>query len=109
MTDTIRAALEAAAKRLCICDGDCFETRHGMMHGPCERKMGKTAAAVAAFLRALPRDWRDIMRHETQWRIPAITGWTEDTTRDGPETAAHWHAMRLAAAVEEAAQEAGDA
>jgi hypothetical protein len=54
MTDTIRAALEAAAKRLCICDGECFETRHGMMHGPCERKMGKTAAAVAAFLRALP-------------------------------------------------------
>jgi hypothetical protein len=53
MTDTIRAALEAAAKRLCICDGECFETRHGMMHGPCERKMGKTAAAVAAFLRQM--------------------------------------------------------
>jgi hypothetical protein len=51
---SIRAALEAAAKRLCICDGECFETRHGMMHGPCERRMGKTAAAVAAFLNAPP-------------------------------------------------------
>jgi biopolymer transport protein ExbB/TolQ len=47
----IRAALDAAAMRLCICDGECFETRHGMMHGPCERRTGKTAAAVAAFLR----------------------------------------------------------
>ena len=85
MTDTtIRAAMEAAERE------------------------PTTAGKIAAFLRTLPRDWRDIMRHETQWRIPAITGWTEDTTRDGPETAAHWHAMRLAAAVEQAAKEAGE-
>ena len=49
MDSTMRPALEAAAKRLCICDGECFETRHGMMHGPCERRMGETAAAIAAF------------------------------------------------------------
>ena len=55
---TIRAALEKAAKRLCICDGECFETRHGMMHGPCERRMGKTAAAIAAFNRELARQYR---------------------------------------------------
>lgn len=29
--DPIRAALAAAAKRLCVCDGECFETRHGKM------------------------------------------------------------------------------
>ena len=54
MSDPIKAALEAAGKRLCICDGECFETRHGMMHGLCEQPRQQTAAAVAAFLRALP-------------------------------------------------------
>lgn len=53
-TDPIRAALEAAKKRLCMCDGECFETRHGMMNGPCEADMRGTAAAIAAFLEALP-------------------------------------------------------
>lgn len=53
-SDPIRAALEAAARRLCICDGECFATRHGMMHGPCEQDLPRAAAAVAAFLRALP-------------------------------------------------------
>jgi hypothetical protein len=52
--DAVREALEAAAKRLCICDGECFETRHGMMNGPCEQQRDTTAAAIAAFLRALP-------------------------------------------------------
>ena len=55
MDSTMRPALEAAAKRLCICDGVCFETRHGMMHGPCERRMGETAAAIATFLRHFRR------------------------------------------------------
>ena len=54
MSDPIRDALEAAARRLCICDGECFATRHGMMHGPCEQDLPRAAAAVAAFLRALP-------------------------------------------------------
>ena len=61
----IRAALEAAAKHLCICNSECFETRHGMMHGPCEMPRGKAAAAITAFLRArattaapnLPVEW----------------------------------------------------
>lgn len=53
--DPIRAALEAAAKRLCVCDGECFETRHGMMNGPCEAMIGQAAAAVAAFLRVIAR------------------------------------------------------
>jgi hypothetical protein len=54
MTDqTIRAALEAAAKRLCICDGECFETRHGMMHGPCEKEIDKAVNALASFLFAV--------------------------------------------------------
>lgn len=100
MTPTIRATLEAAERELC----PTGRAACAPLCGHCSRN----AAAVAAFLRALPRDWRAIVRHETQWRVPAITGWTEDTTRDGPETAAHWHAMRLAAAVEAAAKEAGD-
>ena len=44
---TIRAAVEAAARRLCICDGECFETRHGMMHGPCEQDLPSARAAIA--------------------------------------------------------------
>jgi hypothetical protein len=54
MTDPIRAALDKAACAICICEGECFETRHGMMHGPCEKFTGKAADAIAAFLRALP-------------------------------------------------------
>ena len=54
MTDPIRAALDKAACAICICEGECFETRHGMMHGPCEKQIGKAAKAIAAFLRALP-------------------------------------------------------
>ena len=52
--DPVRAALEAAAKQFCICEGECYETRHGMMHGPCEQMVGQAAATIAAFLRALP-------------------------------------------------------
>jgi hypothetical protein len=47
----IKAALRAAAMHNCICYGECFETRHGMMHGPCEAELELTAAAIAAFLR----------------------------------------------------------
>ena len=56
MDDAIKRALEVASKRLCICDGECFETRHGMMHGPCEARLQPAAAAIAAFLEALPED-----------------------------------------------------
>ena len=54
MTDPIRAALDKAACEICICEGECFETRHGMMHGPCEKFTGEAADAIATFLRALP-------------------------------------------------------
>jgi hypothetical protein len=53
MTDPIRAALDKAACAICLCEGECFETRHGMMHGPCEKLTGEAANAIAAFLRAL--------------------------------------------------------
>jgi hypothetical protein len=56
MTDpTIRAALEAAAKRLCICDGECFETRIGDGYGPCEKETYKAVNALASFLYAVNR------------------------------------------------------
>lgn len=54
MTNPIRAALDKAACAICICEGECFETRHGMMHGPCEKQIDKAAKANSAFLRALP-------------------------------------------------------
>jgi hypothetical protein len=54
MSDPIRAALDKAACAICLCEGECFETRHGMMHGPCEKLTGEAANAIAAFLRALP-------------------------------------------------------
>jgi len=54
MSDPIRTALDKAACEMCICEGECFETRHGMMHGPCEKEIGKAAHGNAAFLRALP-------------------------------------------------------
>jgi hypothetical protein len=54
MTDPIRAALDKAACVICLCEGECFETRHGMMHGPCEKQTGEAANAIAAFFRALP-------------------------------------------------------
>ncbi len=57
--DAIKRALEVAKKRLCMCDGECFETRHGMMNGPCEADMHATAAAIAAFLEALPNEMLD--------------------------------------------------
>jgi hypothetical protein len=54
MTNPIRAALDKAACEMCICEGECFETRHGMMHGPCEKQIDKAAKAIAAFNHALP-------------------------------------------------------
>jgi hypothetical protein len=50
----IRAALIKAACAICICDGECLETRHGMAHGPCEKEISRAAKANAAFLRSLP-------------------------------------------------------
>jgi hypothetical protein len=49
MTNPItNAALDKAAEATCICEGECFETRHGMMHGPCEKLTGEAANAIAA-------------------------------------------------------------
>ncbi|MFN7611523.1 MAG: hypothetical protein ACK5QX_11405 [bacterium] len=53
MSDPIRTALDKAACAICLCEGECFETRHGMMHGPCEKQLGKAANTVAAFLYAV--------------------------------------------------------
>jgi hypothetical protein len=50
----MRAALLAAARAWCICEGECYETRHGDMHGPCEAREEETARIIDAFLRALP-------------------------------------------------------
>jgi len=55
----IKDALHAAARTICICDRECFATRHGMMHGPCERNTGAAGVAIAAFLRALPSTTRN--------------------------------------------------
>jgi hypothetical protein len=49
----IKAGLKAAGECLCICDGECFETRHDIMNGPCEQPRQHAAAIVAAFLREL--------------------------------------------------------
>jgi hypothetical protein len=82
---TIKAALEAAAKQFCICDGECFETRHGMMNGPCEAMIGQAATAIAAFLRALPMYFE--VPHDSgstwgaDWRILAAA--VERTAREG--------------------------
>ena len=54
MGEPIRAALEKAACAMCICEGECFETRHGMMNGPCEKQIEKVTAVVNAFIWALP-------------------------------------------------------
>lgn len=97
MTDPIRDALRAACATDAFWDNGASPAAADIMRDRAE--------AIQAFLRALPRDWRQIMVHETARRIPAITGWTEDEPRDGIETSAHWHAMRLAAAVEEAARD----
>ncbi len=91
----IRAALDVAAKCLCICDGECFETQRGMMHGPCERPRhsAAAAAAIAAFL----------------WHI-------RDASEGGAFTIDAGHPVTLgstlelgtlAAAVEQAAREGG--
>jgi hypothetical protein len=56
MNNPIRAALDKAACAICICEGECFETRHGMMHGPCEKQIDKAAKAIAAFHHALHRN-----------------------------------------------------
>ena len=48
MSDAIKAALREAAKAACICDGECYETRHGMMNGPCEAIVTQAAAVDRA-------------------------------------------------------------
>jgi integrase len=96
MSDTIRAALEKAAKRLCICDGECFETRHGMMHGPCERRMGEAGDAITTFLNAppppaqtirlylgevSPQGMRDIYAYH-RWLAAAVEAAAKELTHD---------------------------
>jgi hypothetical protein len=49
----VRAALRAAARAWCVCDGECYETRHGDLHGPCEAREDETKLIINAFLRAL--------------------------------------------------------
>jgi len=48
---TITAALRAAAFAACGCGGMCFKTDGAMF---CEAREDQAAAAIAAFLRALP-------------------------------------------------------
>jgi hypothetical protein len=55
----MKAALLAAARAWCICEGECYETRHGEMHGPCEAREEETARIINAFLRALPAAARE--------------------------------------------------
>ncbi len=88
MTTTIRAALDAAAQAMCreakSCHGDCGDRcawREADVSMP-----ACAAAAVAAFLRALPNGQLSF-------------GITPITTLDG---------QQAAAAVERAAKEAGD-
>jgi hypothetical protein len=51
--DPMRAAVRAAARAWCICEGECYATRHGDLHGPCEAREEETELIIAAFLRAL--------------------------------------------------------
>jgi hydroxylamine reductase (hybrid-cluster protein) len=41
-------AREVVARALCMCDGERFETRHGMMNGPCEQPHNQAAFVLAA-------------------------------------------------------------
>jgi hypothetical protein len=72
MSDAVKAALREAAKALCICDGECFETRHGMMNDPCEAMLTQAAAAVAAFHNGMAAYYRSFgvqpsaMYHDNQ-------------------------------------------
>jgi hypothetical protein len=49
----VQAALRAAARAWCVCEGECYETRHGDLHGPCEAREDETKLIINAFLRAL--------------------------------------------------------
>jgi hypothetical protein len=51
--DRMRAAVRATARAWCICEGECYATRHGDLHGPCEAREEETELIIAAFLRAL--------------------------------------------------------
>jgi hypothetical protein len=62
MSDPIRTALDKAACAICLCEGECFETRHGMMHGPCEKQLGKAANTVAALCRWAGLDPDELVR-----------------------------------------------
>ena len=72
MSNQIREAVEAAARQFCVCDGECFETRHGMMHGPCEQDFTAARRTIAAFLRALPVGLRGVPGAILDGHAPAI-------------------------------------
>lgn len=56
-------AIEAMARAMCICEGECFETRHGMMHGPCEAQPVDATAALTALCSLRP-DVAAVLRGE---------------------------------------------
>jgi hypothetical protein len=96
MSDPIRAALDKAACEICICEGECFETRHGMMHGPCEKFTGEAADVIATFLRALPNTSTAMILSECSGGM---------TSRPGIGQTCSWWAGPLAQAVLAAAKE----
>ena len=78
MSDRIQAALDKAVCAICLCEGECFETRHGMMHGPCEKEIGKAANAVTKFLYAVNSSkWPRAI-----WLADAVLAAAKDQTND---------------------------
>ena len=84
MTDPIRAALDKAACAICLCEGECFETRHGMMHGPCEKQIDKAAKAIADFFHRIPAGYA-IWKHHSAPYDPWELGVTHVNAEDVAE------------------------
>jgi hypothetical protein len=83
MGDPIRAALDKAACAICLCEGECFETRHGMMHGPCEKLTGEAANAIAAFLRDLHDNGTTaIFKGNLPWLADAVLAAAKDQANE---------------------------
>jgi hypothetical protein len=95
--DTIKSALEVAAKKIC-CWADPCQVDIGAMTPPCCRPWHheRAAAAIAAFLEALPED------PGTDQHANGCVG--QYWAGEGDErTSGYWAAKRLAAAVRRAA------
>jgi hypothetical protein len=83
MTNPIRDALNKADCAICLCEGECFETRHGMMQGPCEKLTGKAANAIAAFLRAFHANGSTaIAEGNLPWLADYVLAAAKDQTND---------------------------